>query len=171
MGSTQGSCVHTRTSRAGGFTLIEILIVIGIIAVLAAIVVVAINPARQFAQARNSQRVSNVNAILNAVGQNIADNKGSFTCAAAIPSSAGYMGSASGEANIYACIVPTYMPEMPFDPGNTSVFTTFTPHVASATDYESGYQISQNASGRITVCAPGGAESAIANSAAICVTR
>ncbi|MES2007152.1 MAG: prepilin-type N-terminal cleavage/methylation domain-containing protein, partial [Patescibacteria group bacterium] len=59
-----------------GFTLIEILVVIGIIAILAAVVVVAINPARQFAQARNSQRQSNIETILNGIGQNLADNKG-----------------------------------------------------------------------------------------------
>jgi len=52
-----------------GFTLIEILVVIGMIALLAAIVIVAINPARQFAQGRNTQRTSNVNTILNAIGQ------------------------------------------------------------------------------------------------------
>jgi len=57
-----------------GFTLIEILIVIGIIGILAAVVIVAINPARQFAQARNSQRQSNVNTILNAIHQYAADN-------------------------------------------------------------------------------------------------
>jgi type IV pilus assembly protein PilA len=63
-----------------GFTLIEILVAIGIIAILATIVLVAINPGRQFAQSRNTQRVSNVNAVLNAVGQNMVDNKGVFIC-------------------------------------------------------------------------------------------
>ena len=59
-----------------GFTLIELLIVIGIIAILAAVVIVALNPGRQFSQARNTQRSSNVNTILNAVGQYMADNNG-----------------------------------------------------------------------------------------------
>ena len=61
-----------------GFTLIEILIVIGLIALLAAVVIVAINPGRQFAQARDAQRMSNANTILNAVYQFAVDNKGTL---------------------------------------------------------------------------------------------
>ncbi len=61
-----------------GFTLIEVLIVIAIIGILAAVTIVAINPARQFAQARNSQRSSGVNTILNAVWQYAVDTNGNL---------------------------------------------------------------------------------------------
>ena len=46
------------SSKKKGFTLIEILVVIGIMAVLATIVIIAINPAKQFAQARNADRTA-----------------------------------------------------------------------------------------------------------------
>src|SRR5438105_15677489 len=61
-----------------GFTLIELLVVIGILAILFAITLIAINPARQFSQANNTKRSSDVNAILNAVNQYMADNRGTL---------------------------------------------------------------------------------------------
>jgi len=138
-----------------GFTLIEVLLVIGIIAMLAAIVIIAINPARQFAQTRNTQRWSNVNAILNGIHQNMADNRGVWTCDVdgddvndALPSSATNMGSAVGDYDICACLVPTYIAEMPYDP-ETGSFTD------CDTAYDTDYTVFQSTGGRVTVEATG----------------
>ncbi|MBP9748352.1 MAG: type II secretion system protein [Candidatus Pacebacteria bacterium] len=148
-----------------GFTLIEILVVIGIIAVLAAIVIVAINPSRQFAQARNTQRESNVNTILNAIGQNMVDNKGvalSATTCSGIDNepdtTATNIGTGTGLVDL-TCLVPTYISSaIPFDPdGGTAADTLYT--------------IKEESTGRYTVCAPKHLEASISGSAEYCLTR
>lgn len=55
-----------------GFTLVELLIVIGILAVLATAVVVVLNPAELLKQARDSQRVSDLASINSALALYVA---------------------------------------------------------------------------------------------------
>ena len=134
-----------------GFTLIEVLLVIGIISILASIVIVAINPTRQLAQARNTQRWGNVNAILNGVHQYAIDNKGvmpiSITadtaeiCATGVASS-----TCASNALINLSVLTnneTYITAIPKDPSGPVL-----------NDNGTGYFIKKSANGRITVSAP-----------------
>ncbi len=142
----------TSKKSAKGFTLIELLVVIGILAVLLAITLIAINPARQFAQANDTKRSSDVNAILNAVGQYSADNKGVLTglgTISTVPATPTALSTAGIGAAFCTSLVPTYIAQLPVDP-QTGSWT-------DCTTYDTGYTIYQDTSGtsRITVTATG----------------
>ncbi len=133
-----------------GFTLIELLVVIGILAVLLAITLVAINPAKQFSQANDTQRQSDVNAILNAVTQYMADENGTppngITATMSPISLAGI--------NICDDLVTEYLAALPVDPTDGTNGTANGEPVTecAATGWNTGYQIMQSATdGRITV--------------------
>ena len=131
-----------------GFTLIELLVVIGILAVLLAITLIAINPARQFSQANNTQRRSDVNSLLSAVNQYMADNNGQVP---AEITTTGQSISISG-ADLCNVLVPQYIAALPVDPTGTQSGAITSANCVSA--YDTGYQISQSATNsRITVSA------------------
>jgi len=134
-----------------GFTLIELLLVIGIIAILAAIVIVAINPTKQLGDARNAQRRSDVNTVLNAVYQYAIDNNGNLpasittTATAICRSDVGI--SCSGLVNLNV-LTGSYLVALPIDPQSSTATST-------------NYTIVKNATtSRLTVAAPGAEQGA-----------
>jgi type II secretory pathway pseudopilin PulG len=128
--------------------LIEILLAIGILAILATATIIAINPARQFAEARNTQRWNDVHAITNAVYQYSVAHKGKLPIEIPLP----------GEPLVEICIpeaiacptivgIPSltdngiYLRAIPVDPSCPD----------ACMEYETGYSITTTPQGRIHV--------------------
>ncbi len=140
-----------------GFTLIEILLVVSAIAILAGIVILAVNPNKQLGDTRNAQRRADVTTILNATYQYTIDNTGTLptiptgTCTL-VATNQVCKGAATGTCATgvtLAVLTATekYLTSLPIDPTVSSADGT-------------GYYISKSANGRVTVCAPSAEQSA-----------
>lgn len=143
----------SRLARLRGFTLVELLVVIGIIVILFSVILVAVDPARRLAQARDAVRRQDVRDILEAVQEYIVDNDGDAP--PSVDTNAGtfeQIGTAAtgcdtgctAETTVAACadlsgdIVDTYLSEIPADPD-------------TGTAAETDYYINVNAAGRVTI--------------------
>jgi type IV pilus assembly protein PilA len=155
----------TNLKKSAGFTLLEILLVVGIIAILAGIVILAINPTKQLGDARNAQRRSDVMTILSAIYQYSIDENGTLeeiTDASgplADDSAADCNANGTDALEIEDKLTASgkYLVEIPTDP------------LAEDGTLEAEYYLVQDITGgsnRVTVCAPN-AE----NDVAISVTR
>lgn len=147
-------------SRKRGFTLIELLIAISILAILAAIILVAVDPAKRFAQARDSRRAAETYSILNAILNYMSDNAGAVP--AGLDDDVGtsqVLGTAGSGCNtgcspagttLSACLdlttplVDEFITSIPIDPRGTNGAVSYD---ASRT----GYYVNKTANNRIEV--------------------
>ncbi len=158
-----------RANRQAGFTLVELIIVIAIIAILAGAIFVAIDPARRLNETRNARRNSDVATILDAIKKYQGDNAGvHYATVVSMAADTYYqLGTASSGCGVTCGLNTTqtgcvdlsnigtnYLAVVPLDPnGGTSAKTA--------------YAIERDSNGAITIQAcnaegegPGGAGSA-----------
>jgi type II secretory pathway pseudopilin PulG len=126
------------------------LFVLAVLSLLLAVVLVSINPARQFARANNTKRHNDVVQILNTVQRYAVDNNGSLPLALrGLTIGTTYeVASGPGHADICSALVPTYTSTLPVDPNQQ------TEPVSDCSSYDTGYQIAVDANNRVTVSAP-----------------
>jgi prepilin-type N-terminal cleavage/methylation domain-containing protein len=137
-----------------GFTLIELLTVISIIGILTTVMVVAVNPARQFARARDTQRETDLIAILSSVYQYTSEHSGGLPDTDGNPATSNFpttltcIGTTSpcfnlgGAGETGDLIVPVYMSSMRKDP-------------LTGTDANTGYFIYKDVNDRLVASASG----------------
>jgi type IV pilus assembly protein PilA len=112
-----------KIDRQKGFTLIELLVVIAIIAILAVVVFVALDPAKRFADARDSRRWSAVNNILTAVHESIVDSGGVLPGGLTTSMANKELGTCGTCADLSASL-SAYLKTMPLDPTDGTAVNT-----------------------------------------------
>ncbi len=120
------------------FTLIELLLVVAIIATLAVVVFVALNPAQRLKDSKDARRTSDIDTILSAVHEYIIDNKGALptsspqaevqlgTSASGCAISTGGCSAVAAACYDMSTLLNKYLKSMPIDPTGTAAGTKYT---------------------------------------------
>ncbi|MDP2812312.1 MAG: prepilin-type N-terminal cleavage/methylation domain-containing protein [bacterium] len=129
--------------KKSGFTLIELIIVVAIIALLAAATFVAVNPARRIHEANDAQRWADITAIADAWATYVADNSGNNATSSpycitenrncmistkggatsTVGNDGGCASTTSGTIWLDPLVTNGYLGDIPYDPGLSGTVT------------------------------------------------
>jgi len=141
-----------RKNRVGGFTLVELLVIIVVLALLGGIVFFALDPGRRFGESRDATRWEHINSIHDAIIKYQMDNDGDLPSGIdSIAETVQVLGTNSSGCDLgcdaavsaisclhLADLIGAYLLEIPKDPQH-------------GTDGFCGYYVNKNITGHITV--------------------
>lgn len=124
--------------RKNGFTLIELIIVVFIISLVAAAIIIAINPAKRIGESNNSRRWADLSSISKAVDLYSADNGGAPSIFSSSTVAVGMKvvlcdssATLTCDGDTYGCLVVddssflgSYLPSLPVDPEKSNASDT-----------------------------------------------
>lgn len=122
-----------------GFTLLEMVVLVGILVVLLSILFITLNPSRQYQLANEDAAKRNISSLRFALEKWLENNDNDaakLNYGNGIPSEKAFIGSSGGEVNPCPDIVPDYIDIMPTDPTAPGYYYN------TCQDYFSGFMIS-----------------------------
>ena len=140
-----------------GFTLIELLVVVGIISILSILVLVAVNPAKRLADARDARRGGDINQVLTGIHECIIDKKDSSSMSTCLGSTttgntyeivsgaitSGCQASCPGATSDSSCL--------PLDTTLSDYFVTLPTDPGGVTTGHTGYSVTVYSNGMVVI--------------------